>query len=44
MDKLSLYRQFIQESLTERAKLRSPNDPVESQTIFDRAGKGLARK
>jgi XisI protein len=37
MDKLSLYRQLIQELLTQRAKLRSPSDPVESQTIFDRA-------
>jgi hypothetical protein len=36
MDKLSLYRQLIQESLAERAKLRSPNDPVKSETIFDR--------
>lgn len=35
MDKLGLYRQLIQESLSERAKLRSPNDPIESQTIFD---------
>jgi XisI protein len=38
MDKLSLYRQLIQESLAERAKLRSPNDPVKSETIFDRQG------
>jgi hypothetical protein len=36
MDKLSWYRQLIQESLSERAKLRSPSDPVKSQTIFDR--------
>lgn len=36
MDKLSWYRQLIQEALSERAKLRSPNDPVKSQTIFDR--------
>lgn len=35
MDKLSLYRQYIQELLTERAKLRSPIDPVASETIFD---------
>jgi hypothetical protein len=35
MDKLSLYRQYIQELLTQRAKLRSPFDPVESETIFD---------
>jgi hypothetical protein len=38
MDKLNLYRQLIQESLMERAKLRSPNDPISSQTIFDREG------
>jgi hypothetical protein len=30
-----LYRQYIQELLTQRAKLRSPSDPVESETIFD---------
>lgn len=36
MDKLDLYRQLIQESLAERAKLRSPCDPIKSQTIFDR--------
>ncbi|MBP5976846.1 XisI protein [Brasilonema sp. CT11] len=35
MDKVSLYRQYIQELLSERAKLRSPNDPIESETIFD---------
>jgi hypothetical protein len=35
MDKVSLYRQYIQELLTQRAKLRSPSDPVESETIFD---------
>jgi len=35
MDKLSLYRQYIQQLLTQRAKLRSPSDPVESETIFD---------
>lgn len=35
MDKLSLYRQYIQELLTQRAKLRSPSDPVASETIFD---------
>lgn len=35
MDKLNLYRQYIQELLTQRAKLRSPSDPVESETIFD---------
>jgi XisI protein len=38
MDKLGLYSQLIQESLMERAKLRSPNDPIKSQTIFDREG------
>jgi hypothetical protein len=38
MDKLSLYRQFIQESLTERAKMRSPSDLVKSQTVFDLEG------
>jgi hypothetical protein len=35
MDSLSLYRQYIQELLTERATLRSPFDPVASETIFD---------
>ena len=35
MDKLDLYRQLIRQSIEERAKLRSKNDPVESQTIFD---------
>lgn len=35
MDKLSLYRQYIQQLLTQRAKLRSPSDPVEIETIFD---------
>jgi hypothetical protein len=35
MDKLSLYRQYIHELLTQRAKLRSPFYPVESETIFD---------
>jgi hypothetical protein len=38
MDKLSLYRQLIQEALIERAKMRSPNDPIASKTIFDREG------
>jgi hypothetical protein len=38
MDKLNLYRQLIQDSLVERAKLRSPNDPIKSQTVFDRPG------
>ncbi|MBC6473372.1 MAG: XisI protein [Hormoscilla sp. GM102CHS1] len=38
MDKLDLYRQLIQESLLERVKLRSPNDPVKSETVFDREG------
>ncbi|MEH2283825.1 MAG: XisI protein [Nostoc sp.] len=36
MDKLDWYRQLIQELLVERAKLRSPNDLIKSQTIFDR--------
>ncbi|QLE58363.1 XisI protein [Nostoc sp. TCL26-01] len=36
MDKLDWYRQLIQELLIERAKLRSPSDPIKSQTIFDR--------
>lgn len=35
MDKLSLYRQLIQKLLSDRARLRSPNDPVMSQTVFD---------
>lgn len=35
MDKLDLYRQLIQQCLEARAKLRSKNDPVESQTVFD---------
>ena len=38
MDKLDLYRQLIQELLLERAELRSPGDPVRTQTIFDREG------
>lgn len=38
MDKLDLYRQLIQESLLERAKLRSPNDPIKSETVFDKEG------
>jgi XisI protein len=38
MDKINLYRQLIQESLTARAKLRSPSDPVQSQLVFDREG------
>jgi hypothetical protein len=38
MEKLDLYRQLIQASLLERAQLRSPNDPVKSETIFDRDG------
>jgi hypothetical protein len=36
--KLETYRQLIRESLTARAKLRSPNDPVSSETVFDREG------
>jgi len=35
VNKVSLYRQYVQELLTERANLRSPNDPVRSETIFD---------
>ncbi|MEG3933319.1 MULTISPECIES: XisI protein [unclassified Microcoleus] len=35
MDKVSLYRQYIQELLTERSQRRSPSDPVSSETIFD---------
>ncbi len=38
MDKLTLCRQFIQDALLERARSRSPNDPIQSQTIFDREG------
>jgi hypothetical protein len=35
MDKVSLYRQHITELLTERANLRSSNDPIASEVIFD---------
>lgn len=35
MDKLESYRHLIKELLQERAKLRAPNDPVLSQTVFD---------
>lgn len=35
MDQLSLYRQYIQELLTERASRRSSNDPIVSEVIFD---------
>lgn len=35
MDKISLYRQHIQELLTERANRRRKSDPVVSETIFD---------
>jgi XisI protein len=38
MDQLNLYRQLIQRLLTARAKLRTQNDPIESQTIFDTTG------
>lgn len=38
MDKLDLYRQLVQESLLERANLRSQSDPVKSETVFDREG------
>jgi XisI protein len=37
MDKVSIYRQYLQELLTERARLRNPGDPVTSETIFDTA-------
>ncbi|MDJ0557005.1 MAG: XisI protein [Microcoleaceae cyanobacterium MO_207.B10] len=36
MDKSDFYCRLIQELLTAKAKLRSPNDPIKSQTIFDR--------
>ncbi len=36
MDKLDLYRQLIQELLSARAKLRSPNDLIKSQTVFEK--------
>jgi len=42
MDKLSLYRQYIQELLTKRAKLRSPEDPVARETIFDTVSDSFA--
>ncbi len=35
MDQVNLYRQYIQELLSERASRRSPNDPIVSETIFD---------
>lgn len=35
MDKVSIYRQYIQELLTERANLRNKNDQIESEIIFD---------
>jgi hypothetical protein len=35
MDQINLYRQHIQELLNLRALLRSPNDPVTSETVFD---------
>ncbi len=35
MDQVSLYRQYIQELLTERASRRSSNDPIVSEVIFD---------
>ena len=38
MDKLDFYRQLIQELLKARAQLRSPQDPIKSQTVFDHAG------
>jgi hypothetical protein len=36
VDKLNVYRHLVRELLVERAKLRSPGDPVKSQTVFDR--------
>ena len=36
MDKIASYRKLIQDILVERANLRAPSDPVQSQTIFDR--------
>jgi hypothetical protein len=35
MDKIDVYRQHIQELMIERAKLRSPKDPVKTETVFD---------
>lgn len=35
MDKLDLYCQLIQELLIKRSQLRSPNDPVRSEVVFD---------
>jgi XisI protein len=35
MDKVSIYRQYLQELLTERVRLRNPSDPVTSETIFE---------
>ncbi len=34
-DNLNLYRQLVQELLNQRAKLRSPSNPVQSETVFD---------
>ena len=36
MDKLALYRQAIEEILTEHAELSNPTDPVKPQLIFDK--------
>ena len=36
MDKVDRYRQLICSLLTQRASLRSPNEPVKSQTVFDK--------
>ena len=36
MDKINHYRQLICRLLTEKASLRSPKDPIKSQTIFDK--------
>lgn len=35
MDKIDLYREIIQRLLTTRARSRSPQDAVTSQTVFD---------
>jgi hypothetical protein len=38
MDQVSHYRQLIEELLMARANNRSANDPIRSQTVFDREG------
>lgn len=35
MDKLNWYRQLVKEAMEERAKLRSPSDPIKSEIVFD---------